>query len=93
MLGAVMRSLLRYPRLPSDVLAGDLQDQELPVAVSTLQPGHLQSLAEFWQALGGKPKVALNYAVTLSMMVRPVAEEMLVTDKTLRFGTPGEFRT
>lgn len=67
LLSAVMLALLRYPKLPDAVLQGALQNQELPLPTSTLQPGRLQSLGEFWQALGGKPKSALNYTVTIAV--------------------------
>jgi hypothetical protein len=52
--------------------------------VSSLQPGRLQSLGEFWQALGGKPKAALNYQITLSVEVDDTAEVHLVTDKIIK---------
>jgi len=44
----------------------------------------LQSLGEFWQALGGKPKAALNYQVTLSVDVAKPEEVSLVTDKMIK---------
>src|SRR5262249_9120023 len=67
LLGEVMRALLRHRTIPEDVLQGVLAGQEPPLPTSTLQPGRLQSLGEFWQALGGKPKAALNYSVTASV--------------------------
>ncbi len=67
LLGAVMMALLRHPKLPETVLQGALQDQELPLPTTALQPGHLQSQGEFWQALGGKPKTALNFTVTIAV--------------------------
>jgi hypothetical protein len=52
----------------------------------TLQPGQLQSLGEFWQALGGKPKAALTYTVTIGVSaVAPEETGPLVTDKLLKF--------
>jgi hypothetical protein len=52
----------------------------------SIQPGHLQSLAEFWQALGGKPKAALNYRVTMALELFDfVSVGRLVTDKLLQF--------
>jgi hypothetical protein len=71
LLGEVMKALLRHSSLPSAVLEGSLQGQEPPLPSSTLQPGRLQSLAEFWQAVGGKPKATLSYTVTLG--VEPTA--------------------
>ncbi|MEE4218641.1 MAG: DUF4255 domain-containing protein [Xanthomonadales bacterium] len=84
LLGEVMRVLLRYRTIPEDVLQGSLKEQKPPLPASSLQPGRLQSLGEFWQALGGKPKAALNYQVTLSVDVAASEEVRLVTDKILK---------
>jgi hypothetical protein len=84
LLSAVMRILLRYPKLPRELLKGSLANQDLPLPVSTLQPGRLQSLGEFWQALGGKPKAALNYMVTLSVDVSEPERQPIVIDKEIR---------
>jgi len=67
LLGEVMKALLRHSVLPADVLEGSLQGQQPPLPASTLQPGRLQSLAEFWQALGGKPKATLSCTVTIGV--------------------------
>ena len=83
LLGEVMQVLLRFRTLPRTVLKGNLANQELPLPVSTLQPGRLQSLGEFWQALGGKPKAALNYTVTFAVDVAKPEVVKLVTDKTI----------
>lgn len=70
LLGHVMQALLRHPTIPAAVLQGSLAGQEPPLPTSTLQPGRLQSMAEFWQALGGKPRAVLNYTVTVSLTVQ-----------------------
>lgn len=67
LLGEVMMVLLRHPLIPSSLLEGRLKGQEPSLPAVTLLPGKLQSLGEFWQALGGKPKAALNYTVTISL--------------------------
>lgn len=67
LLGEVMKALLRHATLPSAVLEGSLQGQRPPLPASSLQPGRLQSLSEFWQALGGKPKATLSYTVTVGV--------------------------
>jgi len=86
LLSEVMKVLLRRPTIPEVLLQGSLKGQEPPLPSSTLQPGRLQSLGEFWQALGGKPKAALNYTVTIGVVAdRPVDTELPVTDKTLEF--------
>jgi hypothetical protein len=84
LLSAVMRVLLRFPRLPRELLRGSLARQDWPLPVSTLQPGRLQSLGEFWQALGGKPKAALNYTVTLPVDVGEPERLPVVVDREIR---------
>jgi hypothetical protein len=86
MLGEVMRALLRHPTIPRRMLQGELASQELPLPASSLQPGRLQSLGEFWQALGGKPKVTLNYTVTVSVDLAVREAAYLVTEKLLDIG-------
>ncbi len=91
MLGEVMKVLLRHPVIPAGILQGDLRGQEPPLPAITLQPGRLNSVGEFWQALGGKPKAALNYTVTIGVEVYEAVETgPLVIDKRLKFKTGAE---
>jgi Pvc16 N-terminal domain len=84
LLGAVMKILLRYPRIPEDVLQGSLQGQEPPLRATSLRPPQLNSLGEFWQAMGGKPKAALNYTVTIAVPIQDIAEFVpLVVDRQI----------
>lgn len=90
-LGAVMKVLLRHRVLPANVLQGELEGQEPPVRAKPLQASQLQSLGEFWQAMGSKPKAMLNYTVTISVPVgEPVALGPPVTDVRFRFGPEQE---
>lgn len=73
LLSEVMHALLRFPSLPPEVLVGTLQTQDVALPTSSLQPGRLQSVAEFWQALGGRAKAVLHYTVTIG--VRPTPAE------------------
>jgi hypothetical protein len=83
LLSEVIQVLIRYPVLPEVLLQGSLRGQEPPLPASSLQSGRLQSVAEFWQALGGKPKAALNYTVTIGVPVgEPVPTEGVVLDTT-----------
>lgn len=80
LLSRVMRALLRYPTIPLALLQGTLANADLPLPTSVLQPGHLQSLGEFWQALGGEPRAALNYTVTIAIDPFEEIETPPVTD-------------
>lgn len=72
LLGTVMAVLLRYPVIPKNALPTDpmnpLTQMENHLVTSALRPGHLQSMAEFWQVLGGKPKAALHLTVTMPVL-------------------------
>ena len=80
LLGEVMKVLLRHSTLPDSVLVGSLAGQEPPLPTTSLQQARLQSLGEFWQALGGKPKATLNYTVTISVEQYKPSEAPLVTE-------------
>lgn len=69
LLGAVMEVLLRYPKLPGNVLQGRFKGQEPPLRSLSLRPNEKQSLGELWQSMGGRPKAFLNYTVTISVPV------------------------
>jgi Pvc16 N-terminal domain len=75
-LGEVMQVLLRYPKLPPNVLQGSLQGTQLPGRASVLGQVKLQSWGEFWQAMGGKPKATLNYTLTLAVSVHADVETL-----------------
>ena len=60
LLGEVMKVLLRYRELPIDILQGELIGLAPPVRARVIRQGYLQSLGEFWQAMGGKPKASLH---------------------------------
>jgi hypothetical protein len=67
LLGEVVKVLLRFQTLPSAILLGSLQGQEPPLPTTSLQPGRLQSISDFWQTLGGRPRAALTYMVTIGV--------------------------
>lgn len=75
LLGEIIQVLVRHRRLPDAVLQGSLRGQEPPLRAKVLQTANLQSLGEFWQALGGRPRAALHYTVTISV---PAAEPIVV---------------
>jgi len=87
LLGAVMKVLLRHPRIPEEHLRGELLGQEPPVPTRFLAESQLHSLGEFWQAMGGKPKATLQYGVTVGLDVfEPVDVGPRVTESAVRVG-------
>ena len=86
LLGEVMKVLLRFPTIPSATLQGSLQGQEPPLPATSLQPGRLQNISDFWQTLGGRPRAALTFMVTIGVTPEaPVAAGAPVVDKLITF--------
>lgn len=74
LLGAVLTVLLRHRKIPQEYLRGGLVGAEPAMPTRILAENQLHSLGEFWQAMGGRPKASLHYAVTLSVDVFEAAE-------------------
>jgi hypothetical protein len=86
LLGEVLKVLVRHPVLPGVLLQGSLAKQDPALPAITIHQSHLQSWGDLWQAIGGKPKAALNYTVTIGVPVgEPAETEGIVTDKILNF--------
>ncbi len=83
LLGEVMKVLLRHPTIPAGLLQGSLKGQESPLPAMSLQSGRLQSLGTLWQALGGRPKAALNYSVTIGVEPFEAVEGPVVLEKII----------
>jgi Pvc16 N-terminal domain len=74
LLGEVMKVLLRHRRIPERHLYGELAGQEPPVPARITADSQLQSVGEFWQAMGGRPKATLQYRITISVDVFDATE-------------------
>jgi hypothetical protein len=84
LLGEVMKVLLRHPAIPDGYLTGELAGQDPPMPAKIIAEAQLHSLGEFWQAMGGKPKATLHYAVTVSVDVsEPAQVGPAVSDKII----------
>jgi hypothetical protein len=84
LLGEVMKVLLRHRTIPEGYLQGELAGQEPPLPARIVAEVQLHSLGELWQAMGGKPKAALHYAVTISVDVfEPADVGPAVTEKII----------
>ena len=68
-LSKIMKLLLTHSVIPPEMLQGSLQDQELPVVLTAMQSGYLQSPSEFWQVMGGKAKVSFHWTVTIAIPI------------------------
>ncbi|GFN46366.1 DUF4255 domain-containing protein [Candidatus Regiella insecticola] len=64
LLNRTLQALLPYPTWPSNLLQGELATIQPPPSAHIVQADHLQSMDEFWSAIGKPPKAALHYTVT-----------------------------
>ena len=101
LLGEVMKVLLRHRTIPGNYLSGDLAGQQPPLPAKIIAEAQLHSLGELWQAMGGKPKATLHYAVTVSVDVfEPADVGQAVTERVITISqgvsqpsaTPHQFR-
>jgi Pvc16 N-terminal domain len=63
LLGEVLKVIVAFPTMPEALMP----DQAFPPPVLALGPGRLSSVSDFWHALGGKPKAALELTVTIAV--------------------------
>ncbi len=72
LLGYVLRVLLKYPELPSQVLAGSLAGQvPLPPTSAVIPIVPDKSSSDFWSAIGGQLRPSLDYTVTIGLDFQP----------------------
>jgi hypothetical protein len=70
LLGEVLRVLLKYPTLPEVALSGALFGQEPPPLTSAVSPDGAKNSSDFWNAIGGKLRPALEYSITFALGAR-----------------------
>ncbi len=83
LLGQVLQGLLRHPVIGDPFLANTLQGLP-PLTATILQPSLLQAIGEFWQAMGNKPRAALNYTVTVAVDVSAPQDAFQVKEPVIR---------
>ncbi len=88
LLWRAMVTLMQYPELPPELLSGELQGYDLPVATRVAQADQGVKTLDVWGALAGEPHPAFCYAVTVPLEIDRVIESPLVLTRTLRF-SPG----
>ena len=75
--------LLRHRTIPMEMLQGSLAGQTpVPPAIAA-QSDRMQNTADFWQALGGRPKAALNYTVTIAFAPQESVQGPVVVEKVI----------
>jgi len=79
-------ALLRYPRLPADILPESLRAQPLPIPLMVGQHEDLRNPADVWNVLDNEMRPALSLTVTLCLDPAQVLTTPLVRSWELRVG-------
>lgn len=84
LLGNILKTLLRYPILPTEVLRGDMSNQSLPLRAWIAQPEKTPNTWDFWGSREGRLKAGISYMVTIAVETSTPVEVSLVTEKVLK---------
>jgi Pvc16 N-terminal domain len=83
LLGSILKTLLCYPTLPTEVLQGEM-NQSLPLRAWVTQPEKTPNTWDFWSSLDGRVKAGLSYMVTVPVQPFAPVEVPLVTEKVIK---------
>jgi hypothetical protein len=91
LLSRVLKTLLRFPALPTSVLQGDLAALDPPPEIPTrvAQPDGLKELGDFWSANRNAWRPALQYVVTIPFDLEKDFTAPMVVTKIMRYGQTG----
>jgi hypothetical protein len=87
LLWRVLMALARYAVLPSDVAAGTVADQPVPIRARVAQPDKTRTdPTDLWQVLDNRIRPALNYVLTVTLDPNVVVTSPLVFTRVARVG-------
>lgn len=92
LLSRVLKTLLRFPALPTSVLQGDLATLDPPPEIPTwvAQPDGMKELGDFWKsATQNAWRPALQVVVTIPFDLEKAFTAPMVTTKIMRYGQVG----
>jgi hypothetical protein len=84
LLWRVMKTLMKHPQFPSEVLAEDAQTASPPIVARVATRDDSRNLLEIWNAFGVEPHPALCYVVTAPMDLTIAVEAPLVLTRAAR---------
>ncbi|MBW4631803.1 MAG: DUF4255 domain-containing protein [Iphinoe sp. HA4291-MV1] len=91
LLGNLLKALLRYPILPSEILQGEFDPKNNPsvppmppLRAWVSQPERIPNGWEFWSAFEGGLKAGLSYVVTIPVQPFTPDEVYLVTETAIK---------
>jgi hypothetical protein len=90
LLSSMLACFLRNDRIPTDWLAGQLQENGWPLDVAIgLPPPEDRALSDVWSALGGELKPSLDLVITTPIDTERFIETATLVDAPPRFNWSG----
>lgn len=86
LLAQTLRTLGRYPTIPTKFLQGELVGQAPPLPMVAPQIDGLKSPADFWTAMGNQLRASFTVTVTISVPVQDDFDAPLVTTARAGYG-------
>jgi hypothetical protein len=83
LLGQVLLQLLNYATLPPEVLQGSLVGQQPPLPTTIIMPEDMKANRDFWNAVGGALRPALDFSITTSLVFQPSIKGPMMTTARL----------
>lgn len=86
LLSHAMLALFRYPILPKDHLAGEMQEQPFDLQTRLASHDRLTNPAEMWGSLDNEIRLSISYIVTLAMDPWAIVTTPIVRSRILQTG-------
>jgi hypothetical protein len=93
LLTRTLMALLRYARLPQEVLPESLQTQPLPISYMVAQEEHLRNPADLWGAIDNEWRPGLTFVITLALNPYETTTAPLVRSREIQIGPVADPRT
>ncbi|HEY7313294.1 MAG TPA: Pvc16 family protein [Gemmataceae bacterium] len=86
LLGQVLQKLVLYPTLPAEALQGSLVGQDPPLPTTIILPEDMKANRDFWNAVGGALRPALDFSITTSLPFDAPVKGPMMTTARLQIG-------
>ena len=86
LLGQVLAQLLKYPNVPPEALQGTLAGQDPLLPTTVVLPEDMKTNRDFWNAVGGALRPALDYSITASLAYQDPTSGPMMTAASLGVG-------
>lgn len=93
LLTRTLMAMLRYARLPEEVLPESLQSQPLPISYMVAQEEHLRNPADLWGAIDNEWRPGISFVVTLALNPYEPTTAPLVRSREIQIGPVADPRT